>query len=227
MPSCKNLTVLIFAVPHQLFGVLRMIELTDRTVDAELAEHAFHAEGARLVGDDRHDARSHRCVANQRREDAYERHRRRNLALARTLELRVERRERGNRERFGGAAALRQGSVRRDALFEIAHLWAIIRRPIERNLRDVRVADRHEKAIAECAHRFDVEFLGLMGDVQALSRVAHAVAFDRFGQNDGRCALMIDRGLVRAYTLTGSWPPRSRFQICSSLQSATSAAVSG
>src|ERR1700733_8911591 len=50
----QNLTGLVFAVPHQLIGVLRTVELPERLVHADLAEHAFHAERARLVGNDRY-----------------------------------------------------------------------------------------------------------------------------------------------------------------------------
>jgi hypothetical protein len=55
MPSWRIWPRLVLAVVHQLLGVLRLVELTVRRVDAVLPEHAFHAERARLVGDDRHD----------------------------------------------------------------------------------------------------------------------------------------------------------------------------
>src|SRR5438445_798246 len=48
----EDLPVLRFLVEHQLIGILRPVELADVRVDAVLPEHAFHAERARLVGDD-------------------------------------------------------------------------------------------------------------------------------------------------------------------------------
>jgi hypothetical protein len=38
-----------------LVGIDRLVQLTRVGVDADLAEHAFHAEGARLVRHDGHD----------------------------------------------------------------------------------------------------------------------------------------------------------------------------
>ena len=51
----QDLALLVLAVVAELVGILRAVELADRGVDADLPEHALHAEGARLVGDDRHD----------------------------------------------------------------------------------------------------------------------------------------------------------------------------
>ncbi len=51
----ENLAFLVLAVIHQLVRILRPVELADGRVNANLAKHALHAEGARLVGDDRHD----------------------------------------------------------------------------------------------------------------------------------------------------------------------------
>ena len=51
----EDLPFLILAIRHQLVGILRHIELTDRRIDTHLAEQALHAEGARLIRYDRHD----------------------------------------------------------------------------------------------------------------------------------------------------------------------------
>ena len=42
----QHLAGLVLAVVHQLVGVDRLVLLAERRVDADLAEHAFHAEGA-------------------------------------------------------------------------------------------------------------------------------------------------------------------------------------
>jgi hypothetical protein len=52
MPSCRIWPFLGFLVEHHLVGVLRHVVLAVLVPDADLAEHAFHAEGARLVDDD-------------------------------------------------------------------------------------------------------------------------------------------------------------------------------
>ena len=51
----ENLAVLRFLVVHQDVAIDGLIELAAARVDAALAEHRFHAEGARFIGNDRHD----------------------------------------------------------------------------------------------------------------------------------------------------------------------------
>ena len=70
----QHLPLAVLAIIHQLIGVLRAVKLADLAEDADLPEHALHAEGAALVGHDRHDALADILVAQQRREDAHERH---------------------------------------------------------------------------------------------------------------------------------------------------------
>src|SRR4029453_1266003 len=86
----KHLAGLVLTIVHELVGVLRLIELAHLREDAELAEHALHAEGPRLVRDDRHGESSDRLVAQERVEDAYERHRGGDFALFGAGELRAE-----------------------------------------------------------------------------------------------------------------------------------------
>ena len=112
----QDLALRILAVIHQLIGVLRPIELALLAENADLAEQALHAEGAALVGHDRHDARPDRLVAQQRRQDAHERHRRGNFApFGGRVQQRVERGQRRNFERRAGAAARRQRAAERRA----------------------------------------------------------------------------------------------------------------
>ena len=51
----QDLAAPVLLVEHQLVGILRSVELSHLREDAELAEHAFHAEGTRFVRNDRHD----------------------------------------------------------------------------------------------------------------------------------------------------------------------------
>src|SRR3712207_8448537 len=55
----QELPALVLLVEHELVRVLGPVELADLAEDAELAEHALHAEGAALVGHDRHRSEEH------------------------------------------------------------------------------------------------------------------------------------------------------------------------
>jgi hypothetical protein len=58
----------------------RLVLLADVRVDADRAEQRLHAEGARLVRDDRHDQLADLLVAQQLRQQPHEHHRGRRLA---------------------------------------------------------------------------------------------------------------------------------------------------
>ena len=66
MPSCSNLAGLVFAVVHHLVFIDRLVHLTLLAEDADLAEQAFHAEGARFIDQNRHDALAELVIAQQR-----------------------------------------------------------------------------------------------------------------------------------------------------------------
>src|SRR5690606_21263901 len=72
----QDLALLVLAVVRELIGVLRRVELTERRINADLAEHALHAERARLVRHDRHHAGTDLLVTEQRGQHPHERHRR-------------------------------------------------------------------------------------------------------------------------------------------------------
>ena len=61
---------------------------------------------------------------------------------------------------------------------------------------EILVRDGNLEPVAERLQRVVAELLGLMGDHLALAGRAHAVALDRLGEDDGRLALVVDRGLV-------------------------------
>ena len=63
----EELAVRRLAVREQQPGVDRLVLLAERRVDLELGEERVHAERARLVGDDRHDARAELGILQQRR----------------------------------------------------------------------------------------------------------------------------------------------------------------
>ena len=86
----EELALLVFLVEHQLRGILRRVFLAGVAPDADLPEHPFHAEGARLVGDDGHEVLSDVLVAREHLQDLHERHGGRRLAVLAALEETLE-----------------------------------------------------------------------------------------------------------------------------------------
>ena len=87
----EDLAVGRFLVVEQRVAIDRLVELAAVRVDADLAEQRFHAEGARFVGDDRHDVLADLLVLQQLRQHLHEHHRRRRRAVAGALVELVER----------------------------------------------------------------------------------------------------------------------------------------
>jgi len=104
----ENLSLFILAVVHEFTGVNRLVQLTFRGVNPDLAEHALHAEGTCLIGNDRHDVFADLLVTDQRRKNAHESHRRRRFAFARPVDLRLECLKRRHRQRFRFPPPFRQ-----------------------------------------------------------------------------------------------------------------------
>ena len=71
----QDLAGLVLAIVGHLVAVDGHVFLALGGIDAELAEHALHAEGARLVRNDGHDVLAQVLVAQQRVQYAHERHR--------------------------------------------------------------------------------------------------------------------------------------------------------
>ncbi len=132
----QHLAGLVLAVVHHLVAVDRRVLLPFRVVDADLAEQPLHAEGARLVDQDRHRARPELLVAQQLGQEAHERLRRRDLApFGGRLEHRLEGLERRHLELLVGApAAFRQVAAERPAaLVQVLHLRRVVGRLVERD----------------------------------------------------------------------------------------------
>ena len=193
----EDLPVLRFLVEHQLIGILRPVQLADVRVDAVLPEHAFHAERARLVGDDGDHPGPDVLVAQERGEDPDEGHGGGQLAFSTALELCLERRQRRRLQRLRLAAPARQASAQfLEALLEPPHLRAVLRRPVEGHLLQLIVGDRQVEAIAKHADLVCLHLLRLVGDVLPLHGLAHPEALDRLRQDDRRLSLLLARGLV-------------------------------
>ena len=147
-PLFEDLPVLGFLVVEQLIAVDRVVQLAGRRVDADLPEQRLHAEGARLVGDDRHHQLAELLVAQHLRQHAHERHRRRDGAAVRAVqELRERLVEALEAQRAGVGATLRQVAAELFApLLQVRQFGAVLRRAVERHLDDVVVAERDVEA---------------------------------------------------------------------------------
>ena len=183
----EDLPVAGLAVEHELVGVLRHVELALVGVDPELAEQPLHAEGARLVRHDGHHEAADLPVADQRGEDAHERHRGGNFALAAALEQRIERGELRYFQGRGLAAALRQVAAEPlPALAHVPDLGAVVGGTVERGVRDLVVRDRDVEPVAERLERVLAHLLLLVGDVLSFARFPHPVALHGLGEDHGR-----------------------------------------
>ena len=188
----QHLPALVFLVEHELVGILRRVLLAELVPDAELAKHAFHAEGARFVGNDGHHPPADRLVADQGVQDLHERHRGRDLAVVGALEEPLERGEIGHCQRFRRAPA--RGQVAAEAHAPLAHVFELLRafrKGEVGHLLELIVGYWQRKAIAHVADRLHRHLLLLMGDVLRFARHAHAVALDGLGQDDRRLALVM------------------------------------
>ena len=155
-------------------------------------------------GHDRHHPLADLLVAQQRVEDADERHRGRDLAPFGALELGLEGRERRDLQRFRLPPARRQAAAQgRPALAQVGHLRAVLGQLEERHLLDLVVGDRQAEAVAELLEHRLAHLLLLVGDVLALAGLAHAVALDGLGQDHGRLALVRHRRGVGGVDLAG------------------------
>jgi hypothetical protein len=71
----EQLAIAGLAVIQHRAGILGLVQLPHGRIDADLTEQVGHAEGARLVGHDRHHARPQGLVLEQVAEQAHGRHR--------------------------------------------------------------------------------------------------------------------------------------------------------
>ena len=92
----------------------------------------------------------------------------------------------------GGQRAAQRGAALADEL----GLGRVLGRLVERDVADLLVGQLELEAVAEGQQRRLVHLLLLMGDVLALAGLAHPVALDRLGQDHGRRAVVLGRGLV-------------------------------
>src|SRR6185437_3721667 len=183
----ENLPILGFAVGGELVRVERLIELTARRVDTNLAKHPLHAKCPCLIGHDRHHTLTYLLVAQQEPQNAREYHRRRVLALTRACELLGKCLERGYLEQL--SAHNPPGNVSAEhipSFAQVGRLRRVLRRSIERYVGQFLSRQRNAKTIAKDLDRLGGQLLDLVRIVFRLDRGAHAVTLYRLRQNDRR-----------------------------------------
>jgi hypothetical protein len=145
-----------------------------------------------------HDALADALVAQQRVQDAHEGHGgREGAALAAALELALEGGERRHLQRLRLRPARGQGAAERAApLAQVVQLRAALLEAEEGDLLELLVGQRQAEAVAELLQVGLAHLLLLVGDVLALAGLAHAVALDGLGEDDGGLALVLRRRVV-------------------------------
>ncbi|MNT21410.1 hypothetical protein D3C72_1567480 [compost metagenome] len=158
-------------------------------MDADLAEQAFHAEGARFIGHDRDHQPAQLGVPEQGGEDAHETHRGGLAAITTALQLCIERGQRWQWQRIDLRQTRRQlATLRLATLREVERLRAARRRAQVRHFLQLFIADWQIETVAEGAHRIGAHLLQLVIDVLAFAGLTHAEALHRLGQHHGRPA---------------------------------------
>ncbi|EME17209.1 arginase/agmatinase/formimionoglutamate hydrolase, arginase family protein [Rhodococcus triatomae BKS 15-14] len=185
---------------HQ-FGVDGGVQLTVAVVDLQRREPRVHTERAGLVGNDRHDSLADLLVPQQFLDDADQRHRGRDLLLARSLADGVERGDVRHRQWRCVGVPRRQEPA--ECLAAVEHVpdlrgvgtGVVVRRQV-RVLLQLRVGDRDPLQVTERLEVVEGELLHLVGGVAALEVLAEGVALDGVRQDHRRLALVRHRGGV-------------------------------
>ena len=198
----QDLAVLALGVGQQQLVVDRLVELAPAGVDLDLAEQAVHAEGAGLVGHDRHDPLAELGVAREVAQQAGEAHRRGGLLLAGPGQELVVDLGVGQRELLAQRhRARRQRAVEGlEAGVEVVVLrGALAQGDVGRHV-GVECRVRHllleVEPVAQGAQLVLGHLLDLVGRVAALDVGAERPALDGLGQDDGGPAGGLGGGLV-------------------------------
>ena len=193
----EYLAVECFAVAQHRSDVLGRVLLPDAGIDADLLEQVGHAEGARLVGHDRYDARAQRRVLEQAAEHTHEGHGRAHFLAVGLGGEGGKCRQGGHRYRVAAGFAAGQIAAERFALrVQVPHLLAIVRGFVKRQAGCLRVGQRQLKAVAEIDQVAVVELLLAVRGHLALAGAAHAKTLLGVRQDHGRLTPMPGRRRV-------------------------------
>ena len=169
----QDLALLALGVGEHQLGVHRGVELAVAVVDLQARKPRVHPEGAGLVGDDRHDARSDVGVAQQLLEHPDRRHGGGHVLVARPgLERLIDLAGR-KRQRLGLGAALRQESAEGGPpVQQIANLRRLRARMVVGRkigiLLELGIAERDLHRVAEILKILQRKLFHLVGRVAAL-----------------------------------------------------------
>src|SRR5690606_24959194 len=195
-PFLQKLAILRFAVVHDLVFVDRHVLLPFGSINPNLAEQAFHAEGTGFVGQNRYHTRAKLLVTQNLIQNPDKGLGCGNFtAFSSRFQYWLEHLQaRHGQGLIGLGATLGQVATESLAAFmQVLHLGGVFRRLEVRQFRQLFVRDRNIEAVAEFANGFQVELLLLVSRVLRLAHMAHAIALDGFGQNDGRLPGVIGR----------------------------------
>ena len=203
----QHLPILAFPIGGDFPGILRLVELALGGIDAQLPEHALHAEGAGFVGDDGNDALADALVPHQSGQHAHELHGGGIGPLAGALELGGEGFQAGHLQGFPGLAALRDEAAEfLAALAQIDQLRRILLGAVVGDLLQLLVGEGDVEAVPEVLEALQIELLHLMGVVLRFAGVAHSVALDGLGQDDRGFAPVMDGRMVGGIDLERIMP---------------------
>ena len=168
----QNLTGFVFLVVHHLVFVDRRVLLTSGVVNTDLAEQAFHAKGARFVDQDGYHAGTDRLVTQQLGQKAHIRLGGRNFtAFGGGVHHCFEGVDARHREALIclGTSMWQVAAKRFATLVQVAHLRGVVRRLVERNLRQLAIRNRQIKTVTEDFDVFVSQLLGLVNSVFAFA----------------------------------------------------------
>ena len=169
-PLFEELPTLRLAIAQQQLRVDRLIALTERRIDAALLKEWIHAEGARLVWNDRHDLLADVRIAQQVSQQLGERHGGADWHGASGGKLGINRRLwRAPGHRMYDTRWERTAE-RGAALVDVLDLWAVWARVVVRGLGDLLVRDRQSESIAEGEEFCLRELLRLVRHIRRLNR---------------------------------------------------------
>ncbi|CAG7421621.1 hypothetical protein PICSAR35_04397 [Mycobacterium avium subsp. paratuberculosis] len=197
----QDLPDFAFLVRQHQFGVHGGVQLAVAVVDLQRREPGVHAEGARLVGNDRHDPRANLLVPQYFFEGAHRRHGGGDLLGARPLLQCGVDVAAGKPQCLCLGAAFGQKATQGAAPVEhVADLGGIgagvvVGRQIG-ILVQLGVADRNAHRVPEVLEVFQRKLFHLMRGVAALEVRAQRVALDGLGQDHRGLALVVDGGPV-------------------------------
>ena len=149
-PFFEDLAVFRFRVVCQLIGIDWLVELPRVSVDADLAEHTFHAEGSGLVWHNRHYVFADLLVLAESAQDTDNAHGRGKVFAVIPFHNLAIIFETGHFHFRNGRRPTRQRTTQLFALREqVFHFRAVLRRFVEGHFPDIFIGNRNPETTAE------------------------------------------------------------------------------